>query len=1003
MSCGKAGPHWRADLPLTTSPAVELLPYSDGGGGLVLPGPSQRRLQPFSLHDVALIEGTHVSRAAATNLRYLLSLPIDSLLYAWRQNARLPQPAGAKPLRGWESPGSELRGHILGHWLSATAFSCATADAPTRQELASRIGTVVEALRRCQQASGWLAAFPETFLDRVEAIEPVWAPYYTLHKLLQGLLEQAELPATHACHAPHALPIARRLARYIGRRVAGVVEHRGLSHHWLSLNKEFGGLNDVLWRLYMNAGGNGAPPGDEQVGEGGNEEAGRAAGLRLRSTASLFDRPCLLGPLAAQQDTLSHMHANTQLPVLQGAHSRFEATGDARFRRLALFFVELLLRTRTFATGGSSVGEYWVDAHSLGELVAPGEGTTQESCSTHNMMRLARGLLLTAQPHEAEKHAAFHERALFNSVLGTQRGEKPGEMLYWLPLGAGVSKMDLRHPTHGDGQQHGWSHPHGDFWCCVGSGLESFARLGDSTFFRQVATGAVGASHPTLWLMQMVSSRLTWRDAGYHVTLMVDEPGSLAAGTPLQLQLQLDPLEASASDSGVVTLRLRLPRWAWRGGTPPAVTLNGSPLPSPPEGGAFAEVTRAWRAGEVLRTSLPMPLRLERLADSRPRYRLLHAVLCGPVLLAGLTRGERQLLADPARPEAWLHAVPASAAAQLRSIRVGGGAVAALPGGGLRVTGSGNTALPEPTAHDAADVTWRLICVPEPCTASSALAFEHFAQPGGFLGAPTAAAPAADAAAPLGIISSPAARAAPEAVVPETALFRRLQAAGGGEAAGGAPGSGAVGEAPLLLEAVSVVGTLLCAEHGRPVLRRLRDAAQQGRLSAAERASCEVRLGAGAARYAPLSAWATPERGRGFLFVPLKEIVDEVYSVYFYVSHNVTLPTECGMMREAWGSEAEAERAPAATRELAARVLSVGAANWAGAKGMRFEAGGRLKTPWNTGVWGALPDKPATLFADFGGAQHELTFAKWPQFLSMRCSDGEIVRGSMLLPGDAQP
>lgn len=84
------------------------------------------------------------------------------------------------------------------------------------------------------------------------------------------------------------------------------------------------------------------------------------------------------------------------------------------------------------------------------------------------MMRLVRGLLLTSvDDAEAATHAEYHERALFNSVLGTQRGERPGEMLYWLPLGAGVSKMDLRHPQHGEGQQHGWSIPHGDFWCCV--------------------------------------------------------------------------------------------------------------------------------------------------------------------------------------------------------------------------------------------------------------------------------------------------------------------------------------------------------------------------------------------------------------------------------------------------------------------------------------------------------------------------------------------------------
>ena len=179
-------------------------------------------------------------------------------------------------------------------------------------------------------------------------------------------------------------------------------------------------------------------------------------GLMLDATASHFDRPCLLGPLAAGNDELERMHANTQLPVISGAISRYEATGDEAFHSLAESFASLLLRTRTFATGGSSIGEYWVAPNRLGELVQPGEATTQESCSTHNFMRLARKLLMNSQgDDEAYKHAAYHERALFNSVLGTQRGDRPGEMLYWLPLGAGVSKMDLQHPRHGDGQQHG--------------------------------------------------------------------------------------------------------------------------------------------------------------------------------------------------------------------------------------------------------------------------------------------------------------------------------------------------------------------------------------------------------------------------------------------------------------------------------------------------------------------------------------------------------------------
>ena len=540
----------------------------------------------------------------------------------------------------------------------------------------------------------------------------------------QGLLDQYELAGNRV-----ALAIALRLAGYVHRRVQNVLTTASLDQHWESLNKEFGGMNDVLWKLYalgrkLEAARDGAAR-DGAARDGAAltgaavdvtaavteaavtaavtdaavtatdaaaaaaEEAAAWAEARdtwqeahLRSTASLFDRPCLLGPLGARVDGLSHAHANTQLPVLTGAHTRFEATGDGRFRRLAAFFVELLLRTRTLASGGSSIGEYWGAANVLGEQVAPGASTTQESCSTHNMMRLSRGLLLTAtEEHEAASHAAYHERSLFNSVLGTQRGERPGEMLYWLPLGAGVSKMDLVHPTHDDGQQHGWSHPHGDFWCCVGSGLEAFARLGDSTFFRLARSRSQGGGRasdadgsadapPTLYVMQLVASRVHWREAHANVTLLVDEPGSLSAFEPLRLTLTVTPLAPSSMVH--VELRVRLPAWAWgRGGTePPSVRLGAHPVPSLAVRGSFLHLERTWRINEQLTMALPMALRSEALNDTRPRYRMLHALFAGPILLAGLTFGPRALLADPSDLESWLRPVPQHAAAQLRSLQV---------------------------------------------------------------------------------------------------------------------------------------------------------------------------------------------------------------------------------------------------------------------------------------------------------------------------------------------
>ena len=250
LACAKAGPHWNKHLPKHSTTAIELLPYpfdreaapSSSASTLAsLPPPrSRRRLHPFAQSEVTLLNGSHLARAEATNLRYLLSLRIDDLLYAWRRNAALSQPPGARPLRGWEHPGSELRGHVLGHWLSASALCWATTRDTTLKE---RMEAALAALGACQQSNGWLSAFPEEFLDRVESLTPVWAPYYTLRKLLQGLLDQHTIAGSAA-----ALRMALRLALCIQKRVQALVTSRGLEHHWQTLNKEFGGLNDVLWK-----------------------------------------------------------------------------------------------------------------------------------------------------------------------------------------------------------------------------------------------------------------------------------------------------------------------------------------------------------------------------------------------------------------------------------------------------------------------------------------------------------------------------------------------------------------------------------------------------------------------------------------------------------------------------------------------------------------------------------------------------------------------------------
>nr|POE70308.1 hypothetical protein CFP56_29676 [Quercus suber] len=226
-------------------------------------------LKEISLHDVRLDSNSMHGRAQQTNLEYLLLLDEDSLVWSFRKTAGLPTPGNA--YGGWEKPDCELRGHFVGHYLSASALMWAsTHNAALKQKMSA----VVSALSECQEkmGTGYLSAFPSEQFDRFEAIKPVWAPYYTIHKILAGLLDQHTFAGN-----PQALKMVTWMVDYFYNRVQNVISKHSLERHYLSLNEETGGMNDVLYKLY-------AITGDPKH-------------LVL---AHLFDKPCFLGILAVE-------------------------------------------------------------------------------------------------------------------------------------------------------------------------------------------------------------------------------------------------------------------------------------------------------------------------------------------------------------------------------------------------------------------------------------------------------------------------------------------------------------------------------------------------------------------------------------------------------------------------------------------------------------------------------------------------------------------------------
>ena len=515
-------------------------------------GLSSPPIETFPLEHVRLSPG-RLRDAEELNARYLLSLPQNRLLHTFRVNAGLP--SSAAPVGGWEKPDCELRGHFTGHYLSA----CALSYAATGQEVfRTRANAMVTELARCQKAlgSGYLSAFPEELFDRLRRGAKVWAPFYTIHKILAGHLE-----VYRRCQNEEALRVAEGMAGWVRTWT------KGLSDAQMEriLTVEFGGMNEALYDL---------------AAETGKEE--------YRDLAHRFDHPAFFEPLSARRDELKGLHVNTQIPKVIGAARRYELTGEKRYRDIAEYFWREVTGERCYATGNTSNGERWETGP--GVLASELSSATAECCCAYNLLKLTRHIFAwTGDPRVAD----YYERTLWNSRLGTQNPED-GTLMYYYPLASGYWKF--------------YGKPFDAFWCCTGTGVEEFSKLADSIYFRDDAG---------VYVNLFVSSEVRWPEKGLRLRQEAKFP--VEGHTILLLEADR-PVE--------MTLRLRVPWWATRGG---AVKINGESLPVFASPSSFLTLSRLWKSGDRVELDLPMSLSSVPMPDDPT----LQAVMYGPLVLAG--------------------------------------------------------------------------------------------------------------------------------------------------------------------------------------------------------------------------------------------------------------------------------------------------------------------------------------------------------------------------------
>lgn len=602
--------------------------------------PPERLVEAFPLSDVTLDRDTQgretpFIRNRDKFLRGLAATNPDSFLYNFRDAFGEPQPPGTVQLEGWDNQTTRLRGHATGHYLTAIAqaYASTTYDEELRKTFLQKMNYMIDTLHELSQKSGrpakpggpavadptkvppgegrqgydsnlragqvrndywnWGVGFisgypPDQFimLERGATYgtqdTQIWAPYYTLHKILAGLLDSYEVAGNKK-----ALAIASGMGAWVHARLQALPADTRTRMWSRYIAGEYGGMNEVMARLFRLT-------GDK----------------RFLATAKLFDNTNFFfgnashdHGLARNVDTIRGRHANQHIPQITGALETFRATREMPYYLIASNFWEMVNGSYMYSIGGVAGARNPNNAECFtaepGTLWENGfaNGGQNETCATYNLLKLDRQLFMFDQ---TAKYMDHYERALYNHILASVAEDDPGNT-YHVPLTPGAQKR------FGNARMNG-------FTCCNGTAIESNTKLQDTIYFRS-------ADNRSLYVNLFVPSTLNWRARKVTVQQATDFPYS-------------DTTRLTIQGGGQFDLKVRVPRWATAGFF---VRINGREETVKAEPGSYLTLSRTWRANDTIELRMPFTFSLEHVVD-QPN---VASIFYGPVLLAAEETGPR--------------------------------------------------------------------------------------------------------------------------------------------------------------------------------------------------------------------------------------------------------------------------------------------------------------------------------------------------------------------------
>lgn len=518
-------------------------------------------LKPAEKGSVKILPGVFRERMDV-NRQYLLELDANCLLQNFYLEAGIvlpglqvvDNPETANLHWGWEAPTCQLRGHFLGHWISAAAKLIAADGEP---ELRVKLDNIVSELARCQELNGgeWVGSIPEKYFTRLIKNQYIWSPQYVMHKTIVGLSD-AYIYAGNT----QALDILSHLSDWY---ITWTEKAAETNPHAVYAGEEAGML-EVWAQLYQLT-------KDE----------------KYLTLAKRYADAGLFRKLKEGKDSLTNCHANASIPFTHGAAKMYEITGDSDWLEVIKLFWKAAVTDRgMFSTTGMNAGEFWVPPHMQGHFLGSSD---QEFCTVYNMVRTASYLL--KYTGEAQ-YADYIERALYNGFLAQQNAQT-GMPAYFLPLGAGSRKK--------------WGTKTRDFWCCHGTMVQAQTLYPELVWFTDGDKITAAQYIPSEFTAEMNGAKVTVSQTTgmkyYNDQAFFDEKDDG------QMSRWLLKFSVKCDKPVRFTLSLRVPEWA-KG---VELEVNGKNTAAPVKDG-WLDITADWQNDSV-QVFFPSELRAETLPD----------------------------------------------------------------------------------------------------------------------------------------------------------------------------------------------------------------------------------------------------------------------------------------------------------------------------------------------------------------------------------------------------